>query len=227
MKKLATLLLSSFLVMSLQAQQTKTSASIISVMGEASMSMPADFALIRVSVQTEAADAASALKDVNSKMSKVIAYLKQQEAVKEVKTEFVNMHLRQNYQEKSSGFYATQQLSFKLTELGSYDRIIADLLDLGINGISGVEFHSSQEDKVREELLTRAVLAARKKAAILAAGLERSLGKAIYVSDHQEQGPGPQPMMMESKAAFSSSGPSVAPGELELSVAIQVRFTLN
>lgn len=223
----STVLLLSALSFSLNAQETEGQTRVVSVMGEARMELPADYARISLSARAEASEAAAALEEVSSKMSEVISYLKKQKVVEDVSTDFVNLSPVGSYPEKTArNFRAVQQLSFKLNDLSQYDRLMADLLDLGVNGVSGVSFHSNQTEKAEQELMTRAVLDARKKATILAAGLGQRLGEAVYISDHQEQGPQPQAMLMESKSSFNS-GPSIAPGELELTMAVKVRFILN
>ncbi len=213
----------------LPAQTPVTESSgVIDVTGSAFMDVSPDYASIVIRVEKRSPSAREAQEAVSELMAKVLKYLEQRGDVAEVKTQYVNLHPEYNYQEKMVNNYtANQSLSFDLQNLQAYDELMVELLELGINGISNVQFKSSQEEAIRKSLLGRAVLAAREKALTMTAELGQSVGKAVYISDQLSRSSDPRPYLQAERMESMASGPSIQPGRIRLEIIANVRFKLN
>lgn len=208
------------------AQQPEPLRGTVDVMGEASVKLAPDYAQISIVVEKEAKLPAEAQQSTMKEMSEVLTYLRSIKNISDVKTQVVELRPRiRDYQKGEKDYYARQVVSFKLMKLEQYDEVILGLLQKGIDGIGQVQFRSSSEEKLEESLLKQAVADARNKASLLAGELGQEIGKAVFITDRN--GSGAYPRYEGARMMKMDSGPSVEPGELELSVTVNVRFELN
>ena len=69
------------------------------------------------------------------------------------------------------------------------ERLIPGILRAGVNQLDAVELQSSKMREHADEARALAVRAAREKAAAMAKELGQSIGKAIHISETQNQTP--------------------------------------
>src|SRR5690606_31195539 len=126
-------------------------------------------------------------------------------------------------------FVANQTVTITLRNLENYETIMADLINAGANNIQGVEFKSTQTDKVASEIRAKAVLDAKKKAQDYAGALNQSIGKALIISDQSYVNvPRVYAMktaMVEADAAGAER--TLALAEIEISITVNVVFELK
>lgn len=199
----------------------------IEVMGEASVSLPADYAEIQLGSSAKNANAAVAHKETTAQMAKTIEYLKKHKYVSDVHTNQVS--LNQHYGGSRSDaieYLARQSLSFKLNDLSKYDEVMLGLISLGVNNINNVSFKSTQAEQAKTALMQQAMQNARKKAELMAAEYGQEVGRAMMISDRVGMG-NPSPIMEYKMASFDASGPSVEGGSIEISTSVNVQFELK
>lgn len=201
------------------------SSGAIEVIGEASISLPADYAEVQITSSQYNIQAKVAHEQATKDMAKAIEYLKKNKAVSDIKTTRVILNERNNGN-GSIGYYASQSLSFKLNDLSKYDEIILGLIGVGVNGINNVNFKSSETEKYKDILLQRAMQNARKKAQLMAAEYGQKVGRAIMISDRVGM-ENPFPMMEYKMASFDIAGPSVEGGAIEIFTTVNVQFELK
>ncbi|MDZ7845647.1 MAG: SIMPL domain-containing protein [Owenweeksia sp.] len=202
------------------------STGIVDVLGTASVSLKVDFLVMQVVVEEESNDPAAAQKALMEKSQEVLQYLRQQEAVQEVKTQTLQLRpMARGYQNKEKSYTARQTISFKLMNTAQYGSVVPELLKKGITGIGQVQFKSNEEVKYQQILLKRALLNAREKAVLLAGELGQSIGKAVFISDRISTG-NPRPMA-ELKTDGGSSMPSIEVGNIALNATVNVHFQLR
>lgn len=222
---LVTLLLAACPIFSQNTQSS--TAGTISVKGEAELSLPADYAMVQITVSHESGNAKEAHGQVTEEMGKVLEFLKKQEGIADVRTTRVNLRPRNiGPRGETSGYYANQTLHFRLNKLENYDDLMLQLIAMGVNGIDNVSFQSSQADEVEQTLLKQAMQDAREKAELMAGQYGQNVGKATYISDNINSG-GPRPMFEYKSANLAVSGPSVEPGEITVSTSVSVEFELK
>ncbi len=199
----------------------------IEVTGQASISLPADYAEIQIGSNIRNTNAAAAHKEVTAQMAKAIEYLKKQKAVSDVKTTRVSLNTYYSGSRgENEGYSASQSLTFRLNDLSKYDEIMLGLISIGANNINNVVFKSSQTESAKNTLLQQAMQDARKKAELMAGEYGQKVGRAIMISDRVGMG-NPSPMMEYKMASFDSAGPSVEGGAIEISTTVNVQFELK
>ncbi len=199
----------------------------IEVLGEAKITVPADYVEIQISANAQSGDAREAHRMATEEMAKAIAFLKKQQNVSDVKTTRVSLNPRQIGPKSGNiEYYATQSLSFRLNDVQSYDNIMLGLIESGINGIGNVSFRSSEAESFADALLKKAMQDARRKAVLMAAEYGQQVGRAIHISD-RAMGEMPRPMLQYKAASYDMAGPSVEAGEIELTTTVNVQFELK
>lgn len=224
MKRLATLIIL-FSIPMMNAQQMPKPS--VDVSGEGMIKVIPDEATISVQVEHSGNDARSVQKQTDGTISEVLKFLKKQGIdQKDVKTQHIRLNKNYDYQTKTYSYVANQSLEIHLRNLDDYTSLMNGLLDTGINRISGIQFDASNRKALEKEARIKAVQNAKEKAELYAATLGQSIGKALHISEFEPQvSPGP---MLRSAMAMedSSGGPTMAPGEMEIRVRINVSFEL-
>jgi uncharacterized protein YggE len=170
------------------------------------------------------------LKSQNDKVvNDVLAMVKSMGiADKDVQTEYVRLSKNYEYNTKTYNYAANQSVSIRLRDLKKYESLMNSLMDSGINRIDGISFSSSNKDELVSQARKKAVENAKMKAEEYSGVLNQSIGKAISISENQTDF-NPQPMYrsMAMQGDTSAGQQTLAPGELEIRVNINVTFILN
>ncbi|MEZ4859214.1 MAG: SIMPL domain-containing protein [Flavobacteriaceae bacterium] len=170
------------------------------------------------------------VKQMNDQtVNEVFQFLKQAGIdSKYVKTEYLNLSKNYEYNTKKYTYVANQTLSIKLKDLTQYETIMKGLLETGINRIDGISFTSSKMTALQSEARIKAVQNALKKAEEYASVLHQTVGKALLISEFQNNNT-PSPMLKRGMMAMDTSSESqtMAPGEMEIRVVVNVSFELN
>lgn len=122
-------------------------------------------------------------------------------------------------------FYdVTRNITLTLREPAAYAKLVESLVNAGVNRISGVEARPADPEALSDQALAAAVADARRKAALVAAGLGVRLGPAL---DVQENGAAPRPLVMGAMQARSAESGGYEPGEITASANVSARFALS
>ncbi|SEM78107.1 hypothetical protein SAMN05216436_107161 [bacterium A37T11] len=119
---------------------------------------------------------------------------------------------------KDPGFLASKQYRIKLSNLNNVNALLDGVNSKGIqsSGISRLDY--SKMDELRNSLRIKAVNSAKNKATILAQTLGDTLGKAIEVTDNNDDGGGVAMPVMRVMAFKSGSADSMESGSPDLDV---------
>ncbi len=230
MKKFALLLL--FCTASLMAQEN-SSRSVVSVTGEGIVKVQPDEVVIKSRIEHEGQSPAGVKAENDKVVDAIIKYLKAQGiAEKDIETDYMNLNKRYIYnndgQERTEKYVANQAISITLHDIKSYEKIMKGLLENGLNRIDGIQFRSSQMVKYEKEARKKAVLNAKEMAEQLAAPLGQEVGKAVSISEVEYNNVQPMYRMDAvemSKAADEQQ--TIAPGELEVKIRVNISFELK
>lgn len=231
MKKLLTVFTVLFIsfVMTAQNNPSIETSPQVAVTGTGKVSITPDQVVITFGVESRGDDAATAKKENDAAVAKVIAFVKSMKiADKDYQTQRVNLFKNRDYDTKTDYYQATQTMVITLKDLKKYESLMVGLLEAGINQIQGVDFRSSVLESYQTEVRTKAIADAKKKAEDYAKALGQSLGKAIFVSDQNSSVmPMPRNMMMKGYAADAAMEETLAIGEIEVTASVSVRFELK
>ena len=211
------------------AQQT-AERSIVNVTGEGIVKVEPDEVLIKSRIEHEGSSASEVKKQNDLVVDKVIKYLKSQNIIeKDIKTDYVNLNKRYDYNEKTYSYVANQAISITLHDIKNYEKIMRGLLENGLNRIDGVQFMSSNMEKYEKEARKKAVLDAQNTARQLAEPLGQEIGKAVSISEMDYNRNQPLYRMNEAveMSAMKGDQETIAPGELEITIKVNVGFELK
>lgn len=84
------------------------------------------------------------------------------------------------------GYFVRTGILVTVKDLANLDKLIAAVLDAGVNHIDGIEFQNTKMKKHREEARELALKAARTKAEKMAAVLGQTLGSPLDISENRD-----------------------------------------
>jgi uncharacterized protein YggE len=200
---------------------------VITVTGEANVSVAPDLAMIRGGVTTQGKTAKEA-SDANAKeMTAVIDALKAAGiAERDIQTTRLSIYPQQDPNKTGKariiGFQASNQVNVKLRDINKIADALDRMISAGANEISGVSFSVSDPSKALDAARKEAVADARRKAEIYATAAGVGLGRAVVI---QEEG---TPALFQPKAMVmrASAAPPVQPGEETLRISVTIGYEL-
>ena len=200
----------------------------ISVIGEATVSVPPDQAQIDGGVTSDAKTAREASDANNAAMGKVLLALKGA-GIDEKDTQTSRLSLQPQYAPNRSGpspitgYRASNRVTIRLRDVTKVANAIDVLVGAGANDIGGINFMVSQASKLLDEAREKAVADARRKAEIYAKAAGVTLGEPLSISEEGS----PAPMFRGKMAAPMAAGAPVAQGEETLSVTVTVSWAIK
>jgi len=201
----------------------------ISVSGEATISVPPDLAQIEAGVTSEAKTAREASETNNAAMGKLLLALKAADIPeKDIQTSRLSLQA-ENAPNRSGttptivGYRASNRVTVRLRDVAKAAGTIDVLVDAGANDIGGISFSVSNESKLLDEAREHAIADARRKAEIYAKAAGVTLGPPLSISEDGSPGPIAYRKMVGGMAA---SAP-VAQGEETLHLNVSVSWAIK
>ena len=201
----------------------------ISVTGEATVSVPPDLAQIDAGVTSEAKTAREASDANNAAMGKVMLALKGA-GIEEKDYQTSRLSLQpENAPNRAGGpmaivgYRASNRVTVRLRDVAKLANLIDTMVSAGANDIGGINFTVSNASKLLDDAREQAVADARRKAEIYAKAAGVTLGAPLAISEEGAPGPIPYRKMAVGMAA---SAP-VAPGEETLRVTVSVSWAIK
>jgi uncharacterized protein YggE len=202
----------------------------ITVSGEATVSVAPDQAQIEAGVTTEAKTAREASEANNAAMSKVLLALKGA-GIAEKDCQTSRLSLQPQYAPNRSGpspivgYRASNRVTVRIREVGKLASVIDVLVGAGANDIGGINFTVSNASKLLDEARERAIADARRKAEIYAKAAGVALGAPLSISE--EGAPGPVLYRAKVASAGMAVSAPVAQGEETLQVNVSVSWAIK
>ena len=203
--------------------------SMISVTGEASVSVAPDQAQIEGGVTSDAKTAREVSEANNAAMGKVLLALKAAGvAEKDIQTS--RLSLQPQYPPNRSGpspvvgYRASNRVTVRLHDVTRVAGAIDTLVGAGATDIGGVNFSVSNASKLLDDAREQAVADARRKAEIYGRAAGVTLGAPLSIS--KEGAPGPMPFRKMAVGMAASPAP-VALGEETLQVTVSVSWAIK
>jgi uncharacterized protein len=202
----------------------------ITVSGEATVSVAPDQAQIEAGVASDAKTAREASEANNAAMSKVLLALKGA-GIAEKDYQTSRLSLQPQYAPNRSGpspivgYRASNRVTVRIREVGKLASVIDVLVGAGANDIGGINFTVSNASKLLDEARERAVADARRKAEIYAKAAGVALGAPLSISE--EGAPGPVLYRAKVASAGMAVSAPVAQGEETLQVNVSVSWAIK
>jgi uncharacterized protein YggE len=204
---------------------------VISVTGEATVSVAPDLAQIDGGVTSEAKTAREASDANNAAMGKVLLALKGT-GIDEKDFQTSRLSLQPESAPNRSGppgpstivgYRASNRVTVRLRDVTKVANVIDTMVGAGANDIGGINFMVSQASKLLDDAREQAVADARRKAEIYAKAAGVTLGAPLSISEEGNAAPIPYRKMAVGMAATAP----VAQGEETLRVTVSVSWAIK
>jgi uncharacterized protein len=207
--------------------QTGTAPGTITVVGEGIVKVKPDVAQATVGVELSRPTVAEASAEVSDTMDDVMAALREQGiAEKDMQTTGFSVWSDQAYNPDGTrgemAYRVSNQVNVTIRDLDSVGAVLDAAMEAGANSIYGVTFSLEDKKSAQSDARAEAVADATDKAEELAELTGLMLGNVVSVSEVIGGG-GYYGGVYETAAGMGGGGP-IAPGELEVSVQLQVVY---
>lgn len=222
-------LILSILMVTAISSFAQTEPSGVQVVGEGSIMVTPDEVNLSIRVEHEGNTAEEVKSAVDKDVRDVFKFLKKSGIDdKYVRTEYLNVNKNYQYQLKTYNYVANQAISIKLKDLEKYEDVISGLLATGINRIDGIQFGASNMEELKSQARKKAIQNAKAKAEEYITELGHQLGSVNYISEVNSSQANPMAYrnlaMDQKESSGSQDAPTIAPGEMEVTAKINVRF---
>jgi hypothetical protein len=200
---------------------------LVTVTGEASISVKPDTAVIRVGVNSQGKTAKAASEANAREMTAVLAAIKA-DGIEDRDIQTSHLSLQPQYDPNKAGtarllgFQVTNQLTVKIRDIGKLPAFLDSTVAAGANEMSGIEFIVSEQSKLLDRVRAEAIADARRKAELYARAAGTKVGHVVSITD-EGAAPPPRPVMQ----AMRAGAVPIAPGEQTLRAAVTVSYELT
>jgi uncharacterized protein len=200
---------------------------LVTVTGEATVSVAPDTAMIRIGVTSQGKTARAASLANAKQMTAVLAAIRAS-GVADRDVQTTQLSLQPQYETDKgntpqlTGFRATNQLNVKIRDINKLPDLLDHAIGAGANEMSGIEFVVSERSKLLDQARDDAIVDARRKAELYAKAAGAKVGPVVSIT---EEGSSPPPQPYKALRAGAAAIP-VAPGELTLRAAVTVSYEL-
>ncbi|SPJ23946.1 SIMPL domain-containing protein [Palleronia abyssalis] len=204
---------------------------VLSVTGEGRISAAPDIATVEMGVVAEGDTPAEAIDGMSTEMGSVLTALTEAGIAPE-DIQSGTLSLQPIYADRTeiqpeqgpriTGYLAVTDLSVRVRALDDLGGVLNTAVDQGANQLSGLRWALSDPQPAEDAALAAAVAEAVRKGAIMAEAAGVALGPIVELVESGGPLGGPQPMMMEARAADIP----LARGEIDVTARVTVRFAL-
>jgi uncharacterized protein YggE len=199
------------------------------VVGYATITAAPDIATSQLGVQTFATEVEPAVAENNRKTQAIIdALIREGIAEKDIQTSQFSIYPQRNYEdnkpEEIIGYQVNNTLSVVMRDLEAVGEVLQSAIDAGTNNISGVTFSLDDPEPLRKDARIQAIKDARDRAESMAEAAGIKLGDVISLNELTY--PGPITVRADYDKAAAEAAVPIQPGELELTVQIELVFEI-
>ena len=205
------------------------------VTGQGEVSVEPDIAIIRLGIEYEADSVATARDRAAAAMDEVMDTLSSNGiADKDIQTQYFNIQQvrrwdRETEEEIVTGYRVINTVTVTIRDMEKVGTIIDVVTDAGgdMTRINGINFSVDDPDEYYEEVRKEAMTDARKKAEELAKLANVDLGEATFILENSYYAPVARSTMAVGFDEAASYSTSISPGELDISLSIQVAYAIK
>lgn len=202
----------------------------ISVRGE--VKRVPDIAVISTGVITQAADAATVMRDNAARMARVLAALKRAGvADKDVTTSAVNLSPQYRYNNNQppviTGYQANNQVTVRFRDIARSGAILDALVKEGSNEINGPSMIIDKPEAALDEARIAAINAGRARAEVYASAAGMKVKRIVSISENDGMSVVPRPVMTMMAKSAEAADTVIMPGEQSLGMTVTIIFELQ
>ena len=192
-----------------------------------------DIATINAGVVTQAADAATAMRENATRMDRVVAALKRAGiADRDIRTANISLSPQYRYANNEppviTGYQASNSVTVRFRDIARSGAVLDALVATGANQINGPELGLDNPAAALDEARVDAVAKARARAEIYARAAGLRVKRILSITESAFEMPPPRPVLMRAMdSAEAAPASKILPGEQSLNVNLSVRFELE
>jgi uncharacterized protein len=215
--------------MAVEAEGTQTQT----IAGTRESHVVPDIAIVTAGVVTQAADAATAMRDNAARMARVIAALKRAGlADKDVQTQSVSLSPQYRYANNEvpviTGYQANNTVSVRFRDIGKSGAVLDVLVKEGANQINGPTLSIDNPEAAQDAARLSALKTLQARAALYAKAVGMQVRRIVSLSESVEYQGGQVPMMAMARSADAAEAKtSIAAGEQAVGVTVSAVFELQ
>lgn len=232
MKKLLILLLTLAMLLPVfaQAEHTAAPGATITVSGNATVTLKADYAQVTVGVSTKAPTVEEASQKNTAAIHAVIAALTEAGVLEEdIATSNYSVNAEYDYSsmggQRLTGYNVSNQLNVTIRDMEHIGATLDKATAAGANTIYNIQFLSTKADAAMDEATAYAVQDAMRRAQLLADAAGLQLGSIVSITD-TVTGYGGMPRTYKS-TMDSAAGNSILPDDASVSASVTIVFELK
>lgn len=232
MKKLLILLLTLALLLPVfaQAEHAAAPGATITVSGNATVTLKADYAQVTVGVSTKAPTVEEASQKNTAAIHAVIAALTEAGVLEEdIATSNYSVNAEYDYSsmggQRLTGYNVSNQLNVTIRDMEHIGATLDKATAAGANTIYNIQFLSTKADAAMDEATAYAVQDAMRRAQLLANAAGLQLGSIVSITD-TVTGYGGMPRTYKS-TMDSAAGNSILPDDASVSASVTIVFELK
>jgi uncharacterized protein len=225
MRKACGLLLA-FVIATAASWPARALEKLVTVTGQATISVAPDTAIIRIGVTSHGKSAREA-SDANGKRMTVVLAAIKDSGIAERDIQTSRLSLQPQYDPNKGGtasllgFQVTNQLTIRIHDIAQLPAILDRAIAAGANEMSGIEFIVSEHSKLLDQARDDAIADARRKAELYAKAAGAKLGRVVAITEEGAPTP-PHPVQ-----AMRAGAVPVAPGEQTLRATVTVSYEMG
>jgi len=204
------------------------------VSGQGKVTAVPDIATLSLGIEAQEASVADAQSKATEAMNKVMdALTSNGMAKKDIQTQYFNIQKvtrwdDKNQQEVVIGYRVTNTVTAKIRNIDKAGSIIDAVAAAGgdLTRIDNIDFSVEKPEAYYGEARDKAMADAKAKATQMAELAGVTLGKPTYISESAYSQPPPIVRMAEMTAAELAETP-ISPGEMEISLTVQVVYAIK
>lgn len=232
MKKLLSLILTLAMLLPVfaQAEHAAAPGATITVSGNATVTLKADYAQVTVGVSTKAPTVEEASQKNTAAIHAVIAALTEAGVLEEdIATSNYSVNAEYDYSsmggQRLTGYNVSNQLNVTIRDMEHIGATLDKATAAGANTIYNIQFLSTKADAAMDEATAYAVQDAMRRAQLLADAAGLHLGSIVSITD-TVTGYGGMPRTYKS-TMDSTAGNSILPDDASVSASVTIVFELK
>jgi uncharacterized protein len=203
------------------------------VSGTGEVTATPDVAILTLGVEAQETTVKAAQSEASSAMNAVVDALKTNGvADKDIQTQWYSISPVTKWDDKTNeqittGYSVTNMVTAKIRDISKAGTIIDAVTDAGGNltRINGISFTMNDPTAYNNQAREKAMQDAKAKAEQMATLAGITLGKPIYISETSSYIP--QPYNLKVYADSGSASTPISPGELDITLTVQVGYAIE
>lgn len=203
----------------------------IELLSTGTVTVKPNLAVVSIGVETNAVSAKRAVKSNAEKTTKVIHSLqklvkgKNAISTKSFNVAPVYQYDKESRSSKLTGYRVSNYVQVRETNLENLGQLFDAAIEVGGTNINNLQFQHSNDEKLANKALAKAVKAGTAKAKVIAEASGNQLGRLLKVSstDHS----GPAPMYESMRLAKASASTPIQAGDIDIEQQVRMVFALE